>query len=139
MVCTGSNVEDRGLCSASYAAPHISHITPRNRYNHSVSSLPPPHCPIAMTQAPHRSPRRPHPSPQEWAAPLHVAAYNGHTEAVEALIAGKADVEAKDKVRGTEGGILKKGAGAVSCRLEVSFSTCAFMMCVGYWGCLDSV
>ena len=32
--------------------------------------------------------------------PLHLAAHSGHDAAIEALVAAKADVHAKDEVRG---------------------------------------
>jgi len=36
---------------------------------------------------------------QDECTPLHVAAQNGHTTAIKALVAAKADVHAKDSVR----------------------------------------
>ena len=51
------------------------------------------------------SPRAP---PQE-RTPLHWAAYNGHTEAVAALVAARADVNAKGVSDGGAGGLGGKG------------------------------
>jgi hypothetical protein len=39
-------------------------------------------------------------SPQDGRTPLHFAADHGHMEVLAALIAGKADIEAKTTVRG---------------------------------------
>ena len=43
--------------------------------------------------------------------PLNAAAYDGRTETAAALIAAKADLEAKDNVRGADGGSGCGGRG----------------------------
>ena len=42
-------------------------------------------------------------SPQNGKTPLHLAVTNGNASVVEQLLAAKADMEAKDKVRGQGG------------------------------------
>ena len=49
---------------------------------------------------------------QDECTPLHVAAQNGHTTAIKALVAAKADVHAKDTVR--EGVAWRVREGAAS-------------------------
>jgi hypothetical protein len=44
--------------------------------------------------------------------PLHAASVNGKVEAIQALLAAKADVHAKAEVRGGEGGCWEGGEGS---------------------------
>jgi hypothetical protein len=65
----------------------------------------------------HRS-RPPTPHPQDGHTPLTSAACQGHTEISAVLIAAKADLEAKDKVRGVVGdcrGTLRSGIVGYTC------------------------
>ena len=108
--------------------PHPPYHTPHS-LQHPLPCLPPPHRPRhdprpTPPPTPHPSPPPPHPLPQDGSTPLHGAATNGRTEAVAALIAAKADLEARDKVRGAEGGGGEggrsggEGCGLEACRLE---------------------
>jgi hypothetical protein len=43
--------------------------------------------------------------------PLHMAAFKGHEAAIKALVAAKADVNAKNEVRGGWQGVLRRRGG----------------------------
>jgi hypothetical protein len=84
-----------------------------------------------LLPAPHTASLAPRPPPQDGGTPLHEAAFNGRTEAVKALIEGKADLEAKNEVRGAEErGVSgdKSGGGRgcwlAACRLESCSNDC---------------